>query len=524
MLRRDFLTASAAALALPAIARAQGASTLRYVPAADIASLDPVWTTASQTRDHAFLVYDTLYALDDALMPQPQMVAGHVVAADGRQWTLTLRPGLVFHDGTPVLARDAVASIRRWSKRDSFGQLLMAATDELTAPDDRTLVFKLQQPFPQLPYALGKLSSVCVVMPERLANTDAFTQVTDPTGSGPFRIKLDERVPGSRMVYERFAGYLPRPDGVASSAAGPKIAHFDRVEWVVIPDGATASAALRQGEVDWLRWPLPDLLPQLRQSSNIKIQVIEQQGLIGLFRFNHLQKPFDNPAVRRAVLPALSQADYMIAANGEDRSSWNDGVGFFCPNTPMASTAGLDALTSKRDVAAAKRALAASGYAGERTVVMKPTDFPIYNAMADVTGQLLHDIGFNVEVQAMDWATAMQRRARPDPVEQGGWSVFHTGWGGVEQANPITNVWLRGNGSDAAAGWPTSPALEQLRAAWLAAPDVAAQAKVAATMQLQAFTDLPYIPTGQVFTPVAYRADLQGMLTGLPAFWNIRRI
>jgi len=249
MLRRNFLTA-AATLALPAIARAQSASTIRYVPAADIASLDPVWTTASQTRDHAFLVYDTLYGLDDALTPQPQMVEGHVVENNGRQWTLTLRPGLKFHDGAPVLARDAVASIRRWGKRDSFGQLLLAATDELAAPDDRHLVFRLKRPFASLPYALGKLSSLCVIMPERLAQTDAFTQVTDPTGSGPFRIRLDERVAGSRMVYEKFAAYVPRPDGTPSAAAGPKVAYFDRVEWIVMPDPATASAALRQAEVD----------------------------------------------------------------------------------------------------------------------------------------------------------------------------------------------------------------------------------------------------------------------------------
>jgi peptide/nickel transport system substrate-binding protein len=300
--------------------------------------------------------------------------------------------------------------------------------------------------------------------------------------------------------------------------------HFDRVEWLVMPDGATASAALRQGEVDWLRWPLADLLPQLRQSRDVKVEVIERQGLIGIFRFNHLTPPFNNPAVRRAILPALSQADYMTAANGEDRSSWNDGVGFFCPNSPMASTVGLEALTSPRDLEAAKKALKASGYGGERTVVMKPTDFPIYNAMADVTAQLLHDIGFNVDLQAIDWATAMQRRAKPDPVESGGWSVFHTGWGGVEQANPVTNIWLRGNGKDATAGWPTSPELEKLRDAWLRAPDLASQQKVAAEMQRQAFQDLPYIPTGQLFTPVAYRANLQGMLLGVPAFWNIRRV
>ncbi len=523
MRRRIFMAATATALALPSLVRAQGATTLRYVPAADIASLDPVWTTASQTRDHAFMVYDTLYGLDDALQPQPQMVAGHVIDADQLRWTLTLRDGLAFHDGMRVLARDCVASIRRWAKRDSFGQLLMTATDELAAPDDRTIVFRLNRPFAQLPFALGKLSSICAIMPERLASTDAFTQVTDPTGSGPFRIRLDERVPGSRMVYERNAAYVPRPQGTPQSASGPKIVHFDRVEWTVMPDGATASGALRNGEVDWLRWPLPDLLPQLRASRDIVIRNIEPTGLIGILRFNHLHPPFDNAATRRAILPALSQADYMTAANGEDRTTWNDGVGFFTPRTPMASDVGMTALTSPRDVAAARRALAASGYANERTVVMKPTDFPIYNAMADVTAQLLRDIGFNVDLQSMDWATAMQRRARPEPVAEGGWSIFHTGWGGAEQTNPVTNVWLRGNGRDAAAGWPTSPDIERLRDAWLRAPDLPAQQRAAADMQRQAFVDLPYIPTGQLFTPVAYRSSLVDMLQGLPAFWNVRR-
>ncbi len=523
MLRRHFLAATAA-LSLPAIARAEAAaSVLRFVPAADIASFDPVWTTASQTRDHAYMVYDTLYGLDEHLQPQPQMVAGHVVEDDGKRWTLTLRPGLVFHDGSKVLARDCVASIRRWAQRDSFGQLLIAATDELSAPDDQRIVFRLKSPFPQLPYALGKLSSICVVMPERLARTDAFTQVTDTTGSGPFRLKMDERVPGSRTVYERFAGYVPRPDGTPSAAAGPKRVYFDRVEWLILPDGATASGALRRGEVDWLRWPLVDLLPQLRRDKNVVVQVIEPQGLIGILRFNSAQPPFDNPAVRRALLPALSQTDYMTAAQGEDKTLWKTGVGFFCPDTPMASDAGMTALTSPRNLDAAKQALAASGYAGQRTVVMQPTDFAIYNAMADVTGQLLHQIGFNVDVQSMDWATAMQRRAKPDAVEKGGWSIFHTGWGGVEQSNPVTDIWLRGNGRDAAPGWPNSQRLEQLRADWLAASDLAKQQTVAVDMQRQAFVDLPYLPTGQLFAPVAYRADITGMLQGLPAFWNLRR-
>jgi peptide/nickel transport system substrate-binding protein len=523
MYRRHFLAGAAGALVLPSIARAASRQVIKFVPAADVPALDPVWTTASQTRDHAMMVYDTLYGLNDALEPLPQMVEGHVVDDDGRRWTLTLRTGLKFHDGAAVLGRDCVASIQRWGRRDSFGQALLAVTDEISAPDDKTIVFRLKYPFVQLPNALAKTSGPCVIMPERLARTDSFTAVTDPTGSGPFKLKLDERVPGARMVWEKFDGYVPRPDGVPQGSAGPKIAYFDRVEWLIMPDGATASEALQRGEVDWLRWPLVDLLPQLRKAQGVAVRVIEPVGLIGTLRFNHLQPPFDNPAVRRAILPALSQADYMSAANGADSSLWHDKVGYFTPGTPMASDVGMAALTAPRNMAAAQKALVESGYKGERTVVMAPSDFPIYTAMADVTGQLLKDIGFNVDLQSMDWATAMQRRAKPEPVDQGGWSVFHTGWGGGEEVNPVANIWLRGNGKAAAPGWPTSPRIEELRDAWLRAVDPVEQKRLCAEMQGQAFVDLPYVPLGQMFAPVAYRTDLVGMLQGLPAFWNIRR-
>lgn len=522
MRRRDFI-AVASTLAIPRLARASGTSVIRFVPAADVPALDPVWTTASQTRDHAMLVYDTLYGLDDSLTPQPQMVEGHVTEADGLRWTLTLRDGMRFHDGTKVVAADCVASITRWWGRDSFGQALKAATDEVSAPDDRSIVFRLKYPFPQLPAALGKYSSPCVVMPARLARTPDNQPVTDPTGSGPYRFLADQRVPGSRLAYARFDGYVPRGTGVAQGTAGPKLAHFERVEWAIIPDAATAASALQNGEVDWLRWPLVDLLPQLRKAPGVKVSLIEPNGLIGKFRFNHLQAPFNNPKVRQAILPAFSQAEYMLAAQGEDHSLWRDGVGFFTPDTPMANSVGMEALTGKRDVALARKMLAESGYGGERTVVMLPGDFPIYKAMAEVTGELLKQIGFNVDVQAIDWATAMQRRAKPDPVENGGWSVFHTGWGGDQEINPVANIWLRGNAREAAPGWPSSPQIETLRDAWMRAEDIETQRRLCQDMQRQAFIDLPYLPTGQLFAPVAHRVDLIGMLRGLPAFWNIRR-
>jgi peptide/nickel transport system substrate-binding protein len=504
--------------------QAEATRVLKFVPQADLASLDPIWTTSYQTRDHAFMVYDTLFGLDDQFRPQPQMVDGVQTAPDGLSWTLTLRDGLQFHDGSKVLARDCVASIQRWAKRDPYGQALIAATDELSAPDDRTIAFRLKVPFPLLPNALAKTPpSICAIMPERLAKTDAFTQVTEVVGSGPFTYKASERVPGSLVVYERFAGYVPRASGTPQGTSGPKVAYFDRVEWHLIPDGSTVADALREGEVDWWLTPDPDLLPLLRQGSDLHVESMDPTGFIATMRMNHLQPPFDNPAIRRAVIGAVQQSDFMSAAYGDAPGMWKDKVGIFTPGTPMATDVGMEVLTSPRNLDQVKRNLEAAGYKGERVVLLGASDISTVKAMADVTDDMFKKIGINVDYQISDWATVIQRRAKTDPVDQGGWSVFQTSWSGVDMTSPVGHVFLRGNGRAAAPGWPSSPRIEELRNDWLRAADLATQQKICQQIQLQAFQDVPYIPLGQWFTPTAYRNNLTGMLHGNPVFWNLRR-
>jgi peptide/nickel transport system substrate-binding protein len=524
MRRRVFLQASAAALAAPAIARSQGRQVLTFVPQADIAVLDPVWTTTYQTRDHGFLVFDTLFGLDENLRASPQMAAGAVTEDDGRTWRITLREGLAFHDGQKVLARDAAASVRRWGARDGFGQALMAATDAIEAPDDKTIVFRLKHPFALLPDALAKTPpSMCPIMPERLASTDPFKQVTEMVGSGPYRYKADERVPGAMVVYERNSAYVPRPDGVASGAAGPKVAYFDRIEWRIMPDPSTVAAALQRGEIDWWLAPDADLLPLLQKQSRLKVETTVPTGYIATLRFNQLNPPFDNPAIRRAIIGAVTQSDYMTGMVGTDPSLWRDKVGYFCPGTSMASDAGMEALTGSRDLNGVKRALDQAGYKGEKIVVLTPTDIASAKALAEITADLLRQIGMNVDAQAMDWATLVQRRAKTEPVDQGGWSIYHTSWSGLDMVNPAGHVFLRGNGKAAAPGWPDSPRIEALRNDWFAAPDLAAQKSIARQIQLQAFQDVPYIPLGQYFMPTAYQGNLTGILHGNPVFWNVRR-
>ena len=521
--RRSLLTLAGAALA-PAVVRAESARVLRFIPQADVTSLDPVWTSVYVTRNHGYLVFDTLYGQDDAMRIQPQMVAGHRVEDGGRLWSLTLRDGLLFHDGTPVLARDCVASIRRWAQRDAFGQTLMLRTDELAAPDDRTITFRLNQPFPFLPEALGKIGiNMLPIMPERLALTDPFKQVTEMVGSGPFHFLTDERVAGSRAVYERFAGYRPRESGEASGTAGPKVAYFDRVEWNVIPDLATAAAAMQRGEADWWEQPSFDLLPLMERRPGLRTSVVEVTGNIGLLRMNQLHPPFDNPVIRRALLLALNQADFMQAVAGDRRQNWRGDVGFFGPGMAMASDAGLEAITGPRNVERARADIKAAGYAGEPVVVMTPGDYPRIAALAEVAADMLQRCGLNVDLQQMDWGTVIQRRASKAPPSQGGWSVFFTTFNGLDMSTPAGNLALRGNGTKGWFGWPTAPKLEALRDAFLLETDLAAQRRIAADVQRQAFVDVPFLPLGEFIQPTTQRAELEGTLKGLSLFWNVRR-
>ncbi|MCX7383451.1 MAG: ABC transporter substrate-binding protein [Alphaproteobacteria bacterium] len=526
MLRRGFMAAGAASLALPSIGRAQGASTLRFIPQIDLAFLDPHWTTAYVTRNHSYMVFDTLFGQDAKFNYTHQMLAGHVVDPEFKLWKLTLRDGLMWHDGERVLARDCVASIKRWARRDAIGEAMMSATDELSAPDDKTIQFRMKKSFALLPAALGKSPSpMPAMMPERLANTDPFKQITEIIGSGPFRYIQDQRVAGSRNVYRKFDKYVPRPDGAIEWTAGPKIVHFDEVIWTTMPDDGTKSAALQNGEQDWWENPGSDLLALLGKNPKIKLAIQDPTGGVEMMRINHLQPPFNNPAVRRAFMYAIDQSEFMQAIVGDDPSMYYTPLGMFCPKTPMASDDGLEPLKGKRDYAKVKEMLKAAGYNGEKTVLMVPTDYVALKAMGDVMADVMKRVGMNVDYVATDWGTMLQRRNKKDPVEQGGWSAFITGWAGTDHFSPPAHIALRGNGDQASSwpGWCTSPDLERLRNAWFDAPDLAAQQAICREMQLAAMRDVPYYPLGQFQAPTGHRTDITNVNSGFATFWNVRR-
>jgi peptide/nickel transport system substrate-binding protein len=392
----------------------------------------------------------------------------------------------------------------------------------LRAPADYRLDILLKMPWPGLSWALGKPSaSICAIMPERLAKTDPFTAVTETIGSGPFRFRQADWVPGSLAVYERNAHYVSR-DEPPDFLAGGKPVHFDRVEWRIIPDPATAAAALQTNEIDWWETPLADLLPVLRGSRDIAIEVVNSAGALGVLRFNHLHPPFDNPAIRRAIFPAIEQSAFMAAALGEDQALWQVPAGVFTPGTPLATDAGLEVLTGPRDPEAAKLALAAAGYRNRKVVILSPSDFPTLSALAKVAADTLRRIGMNVDLQAMDWGTLVRRRASKEPPEHGGWNIFCTTWEGLDVAVPGSHQPLRGDAGWI--GWSTSQRREALRETWFEADNLAAAKRVADELQMLVWEEVPFVPLGLLRPPMAYRRSLNGLVTGgPPLFWGVRR-
>lgn len=505
------------ATALPVLAE----SVLKVRPHADLKVIDPIATTAYISRNHGYMVYDTLFAQDDDLNVQPQMVDTWQVSDDKLTWTFVLRDGLRFHDGQPVTAADVVASLTRWGARDGLGQKMAAATDRMEAVDAKTVRLVLKEPFGVVLAALSKLSSnVPFVMPKRIAETDPSKNIEDATGSGPFVFRKDMWKPGSQVVYSKFGDYRPRSEP-ASNMAGGKVAHFDRVEWHYIPDDNTAMNAIFADEIDYFENPTIDLLGQLEADPNVRVVgLVESQGWMGL---NSLYPPFDNVKARRAMQMLVDQEQYLLAAIGNPKHFRTCGAIYVC-GTPMALEAGSEWVV-KGDVERARQLFAEAGYKGEPIVLMHPTDIPSLNAFSLVTAELMRQAGLNVDLQSIDWSTVVARRAKQDPPKDGGWNIFHTQWIAPDVWDPALNrATLAGGKEKGWFGWYDNPEMEKLSAAYVRADSDAERKRIATELQRLWMETVPVAILGQFSTVAAVRKELTGLIESpVPVFWNVSR-
>ena len=520
---RAVAAAGTGALSTPAIAQRAAARTLRFVPQADLANFDPIWGTQFVVRNAAALVWDTLYGVDEKLQPQRQMVEAEEVSPDGLTWIFRLRAGLKFHDGEPVLAKDVVASLNRWSARDPLGLMMKAIQAELAVIDDRTFRWVLQKPYPRMLLALGKTSTpTCFIMPARIAATDPFKQITEYVGSGPMRFVRNEWVPGSRAVFEKFPDYVSRQEPNSWLAGGKRMA-VDRIEWVIIPDPSTAAAALQNGEVDWWETPIEDLVPVLRKNRSLMVDIADPLGNTAYIRLNHLHPPFKDVRARRAVLMAVNQEDFMRAIVDDDRL-WKPMPSFFTPGTPLYNEEGGEILKGPRKLDAAKRLLMESGYANEPVTSLMTQDISFLKAFSEVTADALKRIGMKVDFIATDWGTLGARRAQKSPPAQGGWNLFPSWSSGIGWASPATYSQLRANGDNAWFGWPSSSRVETEIAAWFDAKTLDEEKIAARRINQAAFDDVVQIPLGLWLSHQAWRKNVTGIVQGpLPFFWGVSK-
>jgi peptide/nickel transport system substrate-binding protein len=513
---KQFLTVLT--LVLP-VALAGCTDTLRVASHARLTSTDPIWSTAYVTRTHGYLVYDTLFALDENFEPQPQMVQSWTVSKDRKTWTFTLRDGLKWHDGANVTAADCVASLKRWGKRDGMGQQLFKQVASLTAKDSKVFVMDLRAPYDGVLQSLAKISvNVPFMMPERVAKTDSAQPITDTDGSGPFIFDTSERE-RNKVVYRRNPDYVPRSEK-QSLAAGGKVVKIDRLEWIHFPDQKAAVQALIDGDVDYVESPSTKLVPMMEGKEDIIVASTDPLGNVGIARFNHLQPPFDNVRIRRAVLMAMNQADYMIAALG-DRRFWRPCYSVYPCGTPLANEAG-SGIMKTGDIAAARKALQAAGYDGTPVVLLNPMDTPVMSAFTQVTADLLRKIGMKVVVEDMDWATLLERRNNRGPASKGGWSMFHTWWIAADLATPLS-IAFSGDPETGWFGWAKDERLEKLRSAFAQAnsPDQKRQLGVRVQERLWAIGAFGVL--GQFFEPIAFRRDVTGITSPIQFYWGVSR-
>lgn len=526
--RRSFMAGAAALTGVSSLpfgmARAQAPSgILRVIPHASLTILDPVATTGYIVRNHGYMVYDTLFAQDENLEVQPQMASGVEISEDRLTYRITLRDGLGWHDGTDVTAEDCALSLIRWGKVDGMGRRLFTYVESVTHDGPKTIVMKLSRPYGLVLQSIGKLSTnVPFMMPKRFAELPHTERIgaNDIIGSGPFTFNAAEFRPGARVVYERNPNYVPRSEP-PSNAAGGKVVNLEGVEWINFPDPNTQLNALATGEVDYWEQVPADLAPIVSSFPGVRVENFNPLGNMGMARFNSLVGPSNNPGVRRAIARALNQQDLLLAAVGSMEFGQECFSVFPC-GTTFANDAG-SAFIAEPDLEDARRILAESGYNGERFVVLATTDIPVQTNYIQVIVDTMRRIGINVDAQAMDWATVLQRRTSRNPVEDGGWNMFVTWWEGADLLDPVLQFAMSAAGDGAWVGWADDPMIEDMRTRFAEAATLDEQLVLASQIQERFFEGNFHAVLGQFFVPTGFRDNVSGILQAPPFFWNIRK-
>ena len=511
-------------VALCLAAPVQAAEPFRAVMNIELQVLDPILTTATVTRALGYMIYDMLIAMDSKGEYHPQMLESWKASDDRMIWTMTLRPGLAWHDGAAVTPEDCIASIKRWAQMDAFGKRLMAATAEMRVVDDRSFQIVLSRPFAFVIEALGKPNALLpVMMPARMAATPATKANTETIGSGPFTFNRNEWRPGDRAIFHRNPAYKPRPEP-ADGFAGGKVANFDTVEFVSIPDPGGRVTALATGAVDYVEILTFDYIEKMRKDPHIKIMEMPPYAqTTGGLSVNNLIPPFNDVRMRRALQIALDQKEIMAGMGLPPDLYLPFCQSVFLCGGPYGSDIG-NAYLREPSAEKARALLKEAGYKDEKIVLLHSIDSATINPISLVLIDQLKRAGFNLEVVSSDYSSLAQRRTKKDPIEQGGWNLMPVVWSGYDMINPLSHYTTSYSCGGSYPGWNCDPGMPALVAKFEVEPDREKRMALAQEMQLRVLDQAPQMFLGQFSPPAAYRSNIKGLINnGLSVFWNARR-
>jgi peptide/nickel transport system substrate-binding protein len=522
MFSKAFKTLAAATVLSAAMTfSAHAENVLRLRDVGDIQQMDPLLSTNYPMRDMAYLIWDTLFAMDANFQVQPQMVDTYTMSPDGKTYDFTLRKGLTFHDGAPVTPADVIASINRWMGKDSLGQEISKRLDKIEATGQTSFRIVLKEPFGQLLNGLGRMTAYPLfIMPERIAKTPIGEKLPALIGSGPF--KFVEWQPGVKFVVEKFAGYIPRSEP-PSNLAGGKIAKVDKIERITIPDDTSAVNALLAKEIDFMTEVPSDQLALIEADPDM---VTEPRPLLGKsiqIVLNHTQPPLNNEKVRQAVQLALNQQDFMTTLLGDRKELYKLCPAIFMCGGPYETDVN-SARYMNQNPEKAKALLKEAGYDGTPITFLHPTDQLLQRDMGTVLVQALRNAGFTVDDRQMDLATMFSRRNNKGTPAEGGWNMFLTAFGGDAMMDPLTNPYVTGACDKAFVGWPCDPELQARWKTFLLADSPAARKEAAIKIQDRSNEIVTFIPMGQYSGKSGWSKSLSGMIQSpLQIYWNIEK-
>lgn len=513
---------------MPTILRAQttpvSARTIRMVMGTDLRAFDPIFSTATITGSHGLAIYDTLFALDSKLTPQPQMVGKWGISEDKKKYTFELRDGLGWHDGTHVTAADCVASIRRWAQVAPGGQFLMQRAKDISKVDDKTFTIALKEPLGLLIDILAAVETpVLFIMREKDASRPATEQVTANIGSGPLKFNESLAKPGASFSYDRNEQYVSRQE-LSDGLSGGKMVNVDRIIWNNIADQQTGLAALQAGEIDFLGSPPSDLLPVVESDPNLALQVLDKGGWDNYLRVNFLQPPFDNVKARQALLHLIDQEAFLRAIS-PNPTYGHTVTSIFGNNTPYTNDENTGWLKKGGDPERARRLFKEAGYAGQKVVILQPTNMTGFSNASQLLAATLRKIGVNADLAPSDWGGVVARRSNKGPVENGGWNIFISADSDFSHSRPLGTTWFVSNGEQAWYGWPKSDEFEALRTKWADVETVEERKALARTMQGVWWDFVGSVLLGQTSSPIARRKTLTGLI-GMPSLlpmWNMQK-